>query len=79
MEDRKINEIMHITPGTGYFNCTRYPIGGKFCRVPQNAPEGLLVLNVKSIPMYKGVNAKGITPDGREIAFDIQYTKENII
>lgn len=79
MKEAKLYETMRITQGTGYFDCTRYPIGGKFCRVPANAKEGLLVLAVKPlIRPYKGVNAKGTTPDGKEVAFDLQYTKENL-
>jgi hypothetical protein len=59
-----------IKPGAGFWDTTRYPIGGKFDRA------GALGLKVNVVRTFKrsqsshGTDAEGITLDGRTIAFD---------
>ena len=64
-----------LPPGTGYFDCTRYPLGGKFCRVPRDDPKGMIILDIKLIPFCKGIDAIGKTKDNRSVAFKEEHLK----
>tara|TARA_R100000656_G_C3873371_1_gene112703 strand:- start:54 stop:263 length:210 start_codon:yes stop_codon:yes gene_type:complete len=61
-----------LKAGYGYFDFTKYPIGGKFCRVSENS-KGLDLFDCVEQALYKGVNAIGKTEDGRDIAFNKEY------
>ena len=69
-------EKVTIKPGCGYWDCTKYPIGGCFCRVPRDG-AGLEVANVQKMwKSHKGADHTGTTADGRSVAFGIEATTE---
>lgn len=61
--------VATIEPGEGYWDCTNYPIGGCFRRVPSDGPA-LRVSNLQPIvPAQHGCSHIGTTDDGRRVAF----------
>ena len=57
-----------ITYGFGYWDCTKYPIGGDFGRVEDKG--GLLVDRVERLPRtFHTADSIGYTAEGRKIAF----------
>jgi prepilin-type processing-associated H-X9-DG protein len=49
----------------GFWDITKYPIGGKFTRGETDLP----LKDVEPMPWARGCNSKGQTLDGRTIAF----------
>jgi hypothetical protein len=56
-----------LKAGFGFWDITRYDIGGKFTR---NGESPLELKNIKEIEWCKGCTRTGETNDGRTIAFN---------
>jgi len=60
-----------LNQNTGYWDTSNFPIGGCFRRCGK---DGLVIKNVEYLScVVHGCNAKGITNDGRKVAFDTNY------
>ncbi len=71
LEEPKIGSRYILPKGTGFWDTTDYPIGGKFERVKDR--KGLTVTvkrTFKSSSSSKGTDAEGEAEDGRKVAFD---------
>lgn len=69
-----VTTLRRIKPGYGYWDTTKYPIGGCFARAPA---DGLLV-TVTGPPIYPrvhGCNERGRTEDGRTVAYSTDTTE----
>jgi len=64
-----MNDVIY--KGYGYWRTTRYPIGGDFCR----APEDLLVLDTKPLAkLVKGCTHTGKLETGDTVAYEHKHS-----
>ena len=60
-----------LMPGSGYWDISKYPLGGDFRRAGQT---GLLVRDVSKLDGHSAkADSIGLTEDGRRIAFCDRY------
>jgi len=65
-----------IKPGCGYWDATRYPIGGKFCRVPYEGNGLPVILEHEPRRTNHGFLAGFVTLDGsRKLWTGLDYAK----
>jgi hypothetical protein len=68
-----MKRILKLRAKHGYWDITKYPIGGNFYRA---GADGLIIGNVTEITPCKSCNATGTTSDGRAVAFDTSHCEE---
>lgn len=68
----KVGDTVNLKSGFGYWDITKYPIGGDFRRVG-NEPLQIKITRLYPEPI-KGCNAQGETPTGRWVSFVLNHT-----
>ena len=70
------DQVVTLPKGVGFYDTTNYPIGGKFNRVTDS--NGMQITVKRRFKWYKGTDAEGITSDGRKVAFEMRFVKEEL-
>lgn len=69
-------QVVTLPKGVGFYDTTKYPIGGKFDRVTDS--NGLKVTVKRRFKLYKGTDTEGMTSDGKKVAFQMRLAKEEV-
>lgn len=62
---------MKIKAGFGYWDVSRFPIGGDFCRAPDSGVDVAEI--IEEFKPYKGCNIKVRLGDGRKACLSKQH------
>ena len=73
-----MDTIKRIKPGYGYWDTTRYPLGGCFARAGRDGVGIVRVArSLKEYPVRSsmGCDEEGVTEDGRHVCYATEHTE----